>query len=1054
MELSDRLQELRKRQGKSLRQVQKDTGISNAHLSQLEKGKIKKPSRELLKRLSLYYREDITTSSPRAGTYEPISIIQSDDIIDLANRKEAEGMLPKIVRDLIVSTTEYESLSMPHGSSIHRPGWDGQIFRKDGFENQFVPKGASFWEIGKNQDFKKKATSDIEKRTKNTKAAIIKSSIFVFVTPRRWPTKEGWAREMRDKYPGWKNIKVIDADDIELWLEKSPGVALKLAQTLGRFPLRGAVTIQNFWEEWYHSTVPSIEEELLLEAGQGCLHSLEAFLKDQGSNHYKLKSTAHEISLAYLYAVINQLKNNLLRDSLLSRTIVLYEKNSFRELSQRNTRLLLIPLFDGAPIGLAMKNGHQVIITTKDIEEGEKQFIDRVSHRSLISYLTRKKLSEDKAKRYASQSHGYLSVLRVILGNEGEIGRPEWCTSSIGVELAPFILFGSWSSSNSFDKNFIKEVSGKKYEDVERLLQKFLVMKSPPLKKIGEVYTFYQEFSFGFLAEVMVTSDIEKFIEYSSKLLLCQYNSKYDLKKEDRFMAAIYEKGLPSSSFLRKGVATSFALLANYSIQNKYEISIFLASAIRRILKNNKSWKYWASLSDILMLLAEASPREFLTQLQGACEDEEFFEIFNQTTSMGVCEYAAILWSLELCGWEKNHLREVTEILLKMSGRENKASNYANQPSNTLQNIYRIQMPQTSCEFDGRMEILEELRPQYPSQILHLLLEMIPRSHKVLHLNYKSKYRDIQQSEEIVSHEDMYKFTKSICIKIKKILEEQPHFWPEVFDNIINIYAINLVTGFFETLNSVDKSFLSEDVKFKLWEKISHAYSVHLKFKKSDWSLKGRQLMLMKKLYERFTPQNSIKKWKNVFAPAWDVDHPSLYETGDSYDAQVDGTKEIRKIALGEIINQFGNDKIIKLIKIVPNSGILGETYAEVLDDEIKRRELIFTFDYSESAEQLEFYSAFIEVSYRNRKLSWLAEMIKNSILDNDRISEIYLSLPSSKKVWDIVEKSPHEVQGLYWNKISWAIDFKNSKELQWVGRKLLDHGRPFMAFSVIFALS
>jgi transcriptional regulator with XRE-family HTH domain len=53
--IGDKLKSIRTAQGKTLRQVEKDTTISNAYLSQLENGKIKHPSYNVIKILSDYY---------------------------------------------------------------------------------------------------------------------------------------------------------------------------------------------------------------------------------------------------------------------------------------------------------------------------------------------------------------------------------------------------------------------------------------------------------------------------------------------------------------------------------------------------------------------------------------------------------------------------------------------------------------------------------------------------------------------------------------------------------------------------------------------------------------------------------------------------------------------------------------------------------------------------------------------------------------------------------------------------------------------------------------
>lgn len=81
-ELGNKLQELRSLTGLTLKQVEEATGVSNAYLSQLENGKIKKPSANVLWKLSQMYYVDIEVLLLAAG------IIQSDTNLGLAGNGE------------------------------------------------------------------------------------------------------------------------------------------------------------------------------------------------------------------------------------------------------------------------------------------------------------------------------------------------------------------------------------------------------------------------------------------------------------------------------------------------------------------------------------------------------------------------------------------------------------------------------------------------------------------------------------------------------------------------------------------------------------------------------------------------------------------------------------------------------------------------------------------------------------------------------------------------------------------------------------------------------
>lgn len=80
--LGDKLQELRALAGFTLKQVEEATGVSNAYLSQLETGKIIKPSANVLWKLSQIYYVSIDVLLHAAG------IIQADTSLGLAGNGE------------------------------------------------------------------------------------------------------------------------------------------------------------------------------------------------------------------------------------------------------------------------------------------------------------------------------------------------------------------------------------------------------------------------------------------------------------------------------------------------------------------------------------------------------------------------------------------------------------------------------------------------------------------------------------------------------------------------------------------------------------------------------------------------------------------------------------------------------------------------------------------------------------------------------------------------------------------------------------------------------
>jgi addiction module HigA family antidote len=150
----------------------------------------------------------------RAGTALSLrTLVDATDLEAWADRREAQGQLPRVVRDLVLATVgRAERVVFSADEGVQLPGWDGIVDASQG--NAFVPDGLSAWEVGTNRDVKRKAAEDYAKRTKNPLGLDPSETTFIFVTPRYWSKKREWA-EQKQAEGVWREVRVYDAEDLE-----------------------------------------------------------------------------------------------------------------------------------------------------------------------------------------------------------------------------------------------------------------------------------------------------------------------------------------------------------------------------------------------------------------------------------------------------------------------------------------------------------------------------------------------------------------------------------------------------------------------------------------------------------------------------------------------------------------------------------------------------------------------------------------------------------------------------------------------------------------------
>jgi addiction module HigA family antidote len=160
--------------------------------------------------------------SPAGATayVPPFLAIKANEIESwAASNISARTRLSVFLRTLVNSTgVGLTGVDFPGNDDAERPGWDGFVVASEG--TPWIPRGTSGWEFGCNSDPKAKADGDYARRTKATEKSVRAESTFVFVTPRSWTAKNTWESDRRGENQ-WKDVRVLDASNLEQWLEQS-----------------------------------------------------------------------------------------------------------------------------------------------------------------------------------------------------------------------------------------------------------------------------------------------------------------------------------------------------------------------------------------------------------------------------------------------------------------------------------------------------------------------------------------------------------------------------------------------------------------------------------------------------------------------------------------------------------------------------------------------------------------------------------------------------------------------------------------------------------------
>ena len=266
--------------------------------------------------------------------------IETSDLRKWADTRDCQESLPHLIRKLIRATTSsIKNIKFPSGDNVSVGGWDGILETTE--ETEYIPLGKSVWEFGSNVGVKKKANSDYAKRTENPLGYDPTDTTYVFVTPRLWTKADNWVVEKKDDNV-WKDIKVINAETLEEWLEATPSVASWLAiKHLGKYP-QGVQSTEDFWEEWATGPSYSLNADILLGGRTAQIEKLieqTAFAKA-----IEVQGASREEALAFVISCF--LSSEERKEDFFSRSLIVDSPDIFRQVSIQTRPLYLIPRFE------------------------------------------------------------------------------------------------------------------------------------------------------------------------------------------------------------------------------------------------------------------------------------------------------------------------------------------------------------------------------------------------------------------------------------------------------------------------------------------------------------------------------------------------------------------------------------------------------------------------------------------------------------------------------------------------------------------------------------
>lgn len=532
--------------------------------------------------------------------------------------------------------------------------------------------------------------------------------------------------------------------------------------------------------------------------------------------------------------------------------------------------------------------------------------------------------------------------------------------------------------------------------------------------------------------------------------VLAERDPRFDLPPAERYAASIHGKVLKHSYHLRKGLAESLALigsnpeaLSNCSIGKPETITIL---TIRQIFHSSDS-VLWGSLDNLLPLLAEASPNEFLNAVEAALKQTPcpFDELFEQEGHgiTGANYLTGLLWALETLAWDEQYLVRVSVILGELASHD-PGGNWANRPSNSLTTIFLPWYSQTIATIDKRKVAFQTLQKEFPEIAWELLLSLLPSQHQISSGSAKPSWRKIIPDgwTENVTREDYIEqvsFYADIAFTIAKYDTNKLCKLINRLDDL-PLDTLEKVIEYISSQDTIDKP---EDERIGLWTGLTDLISNHKRFADAKWAISAELIAKLEGIAEALAPQNKQLLYRRLFTDR-DTD---LFEEKGNWREQQKELEKHRQSAIKEILDVDGRQGIVSFAASVESPRKVGFSLGFIDDSEMDSVILPNLLE-EENKNLSQFSCGFVCGRHNRQGWAWV-DQVDMTVWSPSRIGQFLACLPFHEETWKRSKKLLGEFEEEYWNKAI-VNPYEVDTEIHLAVDKLIEYGRPNAAIDCL----
>lgn len=933
-----------------------------------------------------------------------------------SDQETSDAKLPVLVRRLVGAGAPADAVIRFRADGGTRlPGYDGETYLPS---SSFpAPAGAAVWELSTQNRAGPKAEEDYRKRTAEPGDVQLATTTYVAVTSRHWPKKHEW--EAQKRVEGiWANVLALDADDLSLWLERSPAVAAWFAREELRRPVSEVDDVDNLLKIWQFRTAPPLPLDALLVSRTQEVQSVRDWVH-HSPGLLRVQGETREEALYFTAAALARDEGTDWRTC----TLVVRSETALAWALQEDAGrpLIVLPaLEDSIPVSGEFR--HHLLLPYGRGEHPQEPFINLLPvNRHQLEEVLADVLPPGEPRRLAHQSGGSMGALQRLLGHDAQ---PLWAQGFLTPELQAMLFAGSWEPSFVGDQEAVRHLAGgREWADVDRACAGLESSTGAHIRRREESWAWRSVPDVWRLLVEKVPSSQLDVLDKVVLDVLREDDPAAGLPPDERLALAFQGKTRRHSDALRRGLATTLALIANAewgprALGGAARRRACVASIVRRLLDDG--WQRWASLHKVLPILAEAAPEAFLDALLSSLKKgkDGVLSLFVMEQGFwGSNPHTDLLWALEVLGWAPERMPRVAHALGQLANAD-PGGQTANRPAAVLKAMLRNLWPQTLATREARVQSLKSLEATAPRVAWKLALDLLPDRSDSGPLDAAMRpsflrppaperpdkvFWDVAFAEGVL--ETTLKWVGSDCGRWAELLRHLEGCQLFVVSRSLDLLAARVL------------DVREKDRKSEVWAAARHLLHNLLLLRHLDARVRievpSALLMRARELYEALAPTDGVRRVAWVFTH--DVVLPE--DLGFDWQAAEQRKQQVRIEVLRPLISGTELvENLHRLVDEVAQPELLGESLAglqvgAVLD------ERLFACPFDKGPRRRALLMGYVHARTPQEDASWLLKVLQ-SLVELGQLEDaayVALRLPHEGFVWDLLEVVSTALADTYW---------------------------------------